>query len=319
MRLLAAALASLVAVTAAAQDASYLVRSPQAPVSTSRNGYQQTVTRRPDGAFLVHVATDLGPIGARGGYRGVPASNPVVPEGFHLPRELRPALRPGLSAWEAATEVLRYAARRLRAVPDDPHPQDAVSVLQRGSGRCSGIANATVALLLAAGFEARTVSGVLVGLTGPIPHRWLECRLPGAGWVPTDPTLGLWVVTPRHVTFAAPLESVPHVEVLEVPADGLAALPERDGLPIRPDRGAELVCRVVGAQNGAMVELEGPGGDVRRLWVAPTARVRGLAPGRWRLALLRGGRVVDHAVVELSNGGSHSLVLRMPAAGAGDP
>ncbi len=312
MRLLAAAASILVATTALAQDATYLVRSLQPPVPVSCNGYQQTVTQRPDGAFLVHVAVELDPIGSVGSYRSLPPIREVIPASFRLPRALLPALRHEASAWDVATDVLRYAARHLEVIPEDERPQDAGSVLARGGGRCSGVANATVALLLASRFEAHTVSGVLVGPARTVAHRWLECRLPGAGWVPTDPTLGLWVVTPRHLTFAAPLEATPAVEVRAAPADVVAPLRVADGLPVRPNRGAELVCRVVGAPSGAMVELEGPGGQVRRIWAAPEGRVRGLLPGRWRVAVLSGGRVVSRATVSLESGGAHSLALRVP-------
>ena len=171
---------------------------------------------------------------------------PNVPAGFELPRRLLIELRPDLDAWQAATLVLEWAANNVSVDINDAGAQDAVSVLNRGRGRCSGLANANVALLLAAGFEARTVSGLLVGDERPIPHRWIECRLPGAGWVASDPTLGLWTVTPRHVVFADTVDDLPEVRVVTASKDGLERLPRHGGRLLRPNQGADLVCRPFG-------------------------------------------------------------------------
>ena len=167
-----------------------------------------------------------------------------MPSGFELPQRLRIGLRPEMDVWEAATSVLEWVSDHLVLVDNDRNPQDAASVIHRRGGRCSGLANATAALLMAAGFEARTVSGLLISGREAIPHRWVECRLPGAGWVPTDPTLGWWTITPRHVAFNDAVDRVPEITTL-VPARGeLRKLP-RDGTTlVRPNDGAELVCRL---------------------------------------------------------------------------
>jgi hypothetical protein len=230
-----ATLCLLAAPPVAGEEASYLVTGGDVPVAAASNGYAQDVHTTADGAAEVRVATSLSPIGAGGTYADIAAGErPAVPAGFALPRRLLTELRPDLGAWQAATLILEWAANNVSVDVDDGGAQDAASVLERGRGRCSGLANATVALLQAAGFEARTVSGLLVGDDRPIPHRWIECRLPGAGWVASDPTLGLWTVTPRHLIFADTVFDLPEVQVLEASNDGLRRLPKQRP-PIAPE------------------------------------------------------------------------------------
>ena len=163
----------------------------------------------------------------------------------------------------------------------------------------------------AAGFEARTVSGQLVSDAEAIPHRWIECRLPAAGWVPSDPTLGLWTVTPRHLVFANTVTTSPRVQALESGADGLKRLPRRSGRLLRPNRGADLVCRSqsqLTAQSPLAV-LRGSGGDVRRARLDPEARFSGLLPGRWVLEVEAGGEIIERRTLVLRSGGFHSFTV----------
>jgi hypothetical protein len=239
---------------------------------------------------------------------------PAVPEGFELPQSLRVALQPEMTAWEAATTVLKWVSAHLALVENDRHPQDAGSVLDRRGGRCSGLANATAALLMAAGFEARTVSGLLVEDSRSIPHRWVECRLPGAGWVPTDPTLGLWAISARHVAFGDTVQTVPDIET-EWPAAGdLDRLPRSGTTVIRPNDGAELVCRLSDLADGrtAVVSLV-RGSDRRRAILGPEARFESLLPGRWLLVIELGGRVVERRELTLKAGVVNSYVVRLPS------
>ena len=197
----------------------------------------------------------------------------------------------------------------------DPAPQDATSVLERRRGRCSGLANVTAALLLVSGFEARTVSGLLMDGDRGTAHRWVECRLPGAGWVPTDPTLGLWTITPRHVAFADAVSSPPSVAVLDAQPTDLGELPRLEGRPYRPNLGSELRCRVVGGHGGAraVAVLSGPFGEVRRSVLAPEGRFSGLLPGRWRLVVERDGSVIERRELSLEAGTVHSFAVRVAA------
>jgi hypothetical protein len=295
-----------------AEEADYLLIAGDLPDSSSSNGYVQDVRKAAAGGVAVHVATSLAPIGANETYGDIAAGlGPVVPPGFELPRRLQAKLRPDLESWEAATLVLEWAADHVAVDTADVGPQDAASVLERRRGRCSGLANATVALLRAAGFEARTVSGLLVGDHGAIPHRWLECRLPGAGWVATDPTLGLWTVTPRHLTYQATVVNLPEIRVVAAGTDGLERLPRHDGRVIRPNRGADLVCRLPTQwwEDAPLVVLRGGGGEVRRTRLDPEARFSDLLPGRWVLEVEVGGLVVERREFILRSGDVHSYTV----------
>jgi len=304
----------LLTAPAAAQETTYLVRGAMLPVNRAANGWVQAVIPSAPGEVRVQVTVDMGPIGSDGVWSGPPASSRgLVPEGFRLPRELSWSLQEGDGSWQTATTVLRWVMRRTTVDVNDREPQDALSVLRRGSGRCSGVANAAVALLRTAGFEARTVSGLLVGVEKVVPHRWLECKLPGAGWVPTDPTLGVWVVTPRHVAFARPVDPIPQISVVGNPVVASVGVLGSEGRRIRANRGAELECRAIGGADSdvVMAELHGPGGDTRRAVLSPSARFRGLAPGRWRLTVRVGARVVERRELELPAGRIVSYVVRV--------
>lgn len=299
-----------------ADEAVYLMRGPVLPHPHEVNGYSVGVRELADGSVEVHVETSLNPIGSRGSFADVGSGpRPSVPKGFGLPSSLRSDLRPELGAWEAATVVLEWVSDHLRLVDDDRRPQDAVSVLRRRGGRCSGLANATAALLLAAGFEARTVSGLLITGREAIPHRWVECRLPGVGWVPTDPTLGWWAVTPRHVAFDDSVERVPEIKILEPAAGDLHRLPRAGTTLFRPNEGAELVCRFgdLNDDRTAVAWLQ-RGTDRRQAVLGPEARFADLLPGRWLLVVELDGRVVERREFTLRAGVVHSYVVRLPLA-----
>ncbi len=311
MRWWPGAIVLLAAVVGGAQEATYVVRGDQLPTTVVANGYVQSVTPRSPHEALVRVATIRVPVGSEGPYVPVhPSNGTEVPEGFKTPRQLSSKLRPDLDAWGAATEVLKWVAINLE-LSDGAGAQDAETVLRRGHGRCSGIANATAALLLAAGFEARTVSGVLVTDDGVVPHRWVECRLPTAGWVPTDPTLGLWALTPAYLAFADTVTSVPHVEIVEAGADSLESLPRWKGRPMRPNAGSTLVCRLAAIEDPvtATATMYGAGGDVRRVTLQPEGRFEQLLPGWWRLVVEVDGTVLEERKLRLQPAQLHTFTV----------
>lgn len=308
----------LLAFPAHGEEARYLVTGG-VPVPAAANGYQQVVNEIGAGEFEVHVVTSLAPIESRGSYGDVLADGaPEVPEGFDLPKKLSGVLTPDLGSWEAATAVLEWVSTHLSVDARDDGPQDAVSVLDRGSGRCSGLANAAVALLQAAGFEARTVSGLLVGDKGEvIPHRWIECRLPAAGWVPSDPTLGLWAVTPRHLVFGDTVTGDPRVQILDRGEDGLQRLPRHRGMLLRPNLGADFVCRLSSPVTAPVpiAVLRGSGGEERRARLDPEAKFSGLLPGRWVLEVEAGGRIIERRAFVFRSGAYHSFTVTGLEAG----
>ncbi len=315
MRSFLVVLLTLIAALLSAEEASYLVAGEYLPIRRAANGYVQEVRPAGKRAVTVHVETSQAPIGSTETYARVLAGGrPEVPMGFELPQKLLRELSPGLGAWDAATMVLAWVASRVEIDTEDVGPQDAVSVLERRRARCSGLANASVALLRAAGFEARTVSGLLIGDDEAIPHRWLECRLPDVGWVASDPTLGLWTVTPRHLVFADTVTVMPEVKVLSAAGDGLDRLPHRGGRLLRPNVGADLVCRLPSDWDLAepMAMLRGGGGEVRRSKLDPEARFSSLLPGRWLLVVEAGGSIVERREFVLRSGDVHSYVVQQP-------
>lgn len=303
----------LAATSAFGEEAVYRVIGGRAPTESSANGFVQQVRELAAGEYEVHVTTSLTPIGASGSYARVLAgAPPEVPDGFEMPASLSRRLRPDLDAWLAATEIVEWTSAHVDIDPADFAPQDAISVLRRGRGRCSGLANAVVALLRTAGFEARTVSGLLIADDGVIPHRWFECLLPAAGWVPGDPTLGLWTVTPRHLVYADAVNPIPRVVVVRRGEDGLDRLPSRGGRVMRPNDGAGLVCRLPapGREPAPIAMLRGAGGDVRRARLDPVARFSGLLPGLWVLEVLTDGAVVERRELMLRSGDEYGFTVR---------
>jgi hypothetical protein len=295
------------------QQASYVMAGSQLPVAKNSNGHVQVVTPLSDGGVHVQVTTTYGAVGAVGPYQqDRSAGSLAVPAQFDLPTVLRRDLLKPQTAWSAATLALRWAATKIRHDEDDMLPQDAESVIRRRQGRCSGIANTAAALLMAAGFEARTVSGLLVTDSGPIPHRWVECNLPGAGWVPSDPTLGLWVLTPRHVAFSNAVEEIPSIRVIDHGETLLGELPRREGLLSRPNLGSELVCRLVepvGRIGTVVARLNGPAGEMLSGELDPVFRFTGLLPGRWSLEVELDGRILERHRLKMKRGETHSLVV----------
>jgi hypothetical protein len=315
VRILVFVFVLLAALLVGAEEATYLFSDGDIPVPTAANGYVQEVRELADGTHEAHVSALLAPIGATGTYAQVVAEGvPVVPAGFALPPRLKAALRPELEAWEAATMVLEWAADNLVLDVSDNGPQDAFSVLERGRGRCSGLANSTAALLLTAGFEARTVSGLLVGEDEAVPHRWLECRLPGAGWVPTDPTLGIWIITSRHVVFSDTVVQLPVVQKIRGEGAGLDGMPRLGSRLLRPNQGADLVCRISGGHVDPplVAILRNSSGDIRRALLDPEAHFSGLLPGKWTLEVEAAGSVVERRALILRSGTAHSYVVQHP-------
>jgi len=308
--------ALLISGFAHADEAVYLMRDGMLPVPRAANGYVVEVVRGADSSARVRVESSVNPIAAAGTYAEVLVGlRPAVPDGFRLPAELRTDLRPEMTAWEAATSVLEWVTDNLELIGDDRRPQDAISVLGRGGGRCSGLANATAALLMGAGFEARTVSGLLVEGRRAIPHRWVECRLPGAGWVPTDPTLGWWIVTSGHIAFPDTVERAPRVEVVVPPQGQLTGLPRVGTTMVRPNEGAELVCRLAGSLGAGQTIISLQRGSERRQAVlGEEVRFADLLPGRWVLIAEIAGRVVERRELVLKEGVVHSYVVHLPFA-----
>lgn len=110
---------------------------------------------------------------------------------------MRPDTRALLTSIAAAIQSsFRYEPR------DEPGTQTPDETLRRGAGSCRDFALLMMEVARRLGMAARFVSGYLydpsvdnaadAGVIGAgATHAWLHIYLPGAGWVPFDPTNAL--------------------------------------------------------------------------------------------------------------------------------
>ena len=184
------------------------------------------------------------------------------------------------------------------------HPRDVREVLRTRLAQCSDAAALFVTLCRAAGIPARYVAGIYLteGSTSlDEMHAWAEFWLPGAGWVPADPTqarfddslrlsrfastvpeyIRLWEGTPRAAGVAvdppASSGTTPrlslHFEVQPVPPEsGGRPLVERFPVPPLPatlpsPRAHDRASRV-----GGGAAPDGPGTQVRGRHAGGTRR-----------------------------------------------
>src|SRR3954454_5569816 len=105
---------------------------------------------------------------------------------------------------------------------DEMGTQDPVSTLTSGTGTCRDYALLMMEAARSLGLAARFVSGYLYDdskirggpdtlIGGGVTHAWAEIYLPGAGWVPFDPTNG--IISDRNLIRVAvtrdPSQAVP--------------------------------------------------------------------------------------------------------------
>ena len=99
-------------------------------------------------------------------------------------------------------EAFQYVPGSTSAVSPIEH------ILESGKGVCQDYAHVMISIARSWGVPSRYVSGYLYvedDAGRPIPaaagHAWVECRLPGLGWVGFDPTNN-WIVGSQHVRVA---------------------------------------------------------------------------------------------------------------------
>ena len=99
-------------------------------------------------------------------------------------------------------EAFQYVPGSTSAVSPIEH------ILESGRGVCQDYAHVMISIARSWGVPSRYVSGYLYvedDAGQPIPaaagHAWVECRLPGLGWVGFDPTNN-WIVGQQHVRVA---------------------------------------------------------------------------------------------------------------------
>ena len=254
----------------------------------------------------------------------------------HFEPSRRPATGPierlarGLTAsagtyYEAVSHILGWVARNLEYDLDRGQPQTAEAVLERRSGYCTGVARLTVALLEAAGIEAREVAGYVVGSEPGRPsgyHRWVEARLPDRGWVFSDPLATHHYVPAIYLRLAAEeLETDRGTEGLLLERrDAIAAV---DLYPLAPpgvtarrsstrQLAAALRVRLEDQSTGTAV-LEGRAARWTHALIDGKTTFVGLDPGSYQLRLLLPGRGIFESPVELPNRVRKAVLVTAPA------
>jgi hypothetical protein len=316
----AAALAAVVLISAGAGADEAHIRIPAAFAARVQTGEQSglIITLESDHRGpLVTVSQVVRPLGTVAAY---PLAAPemcgdpdalVVDEAFNLPRDVAVAAAAADSALSVLVGVVSHVSRRIVLDEGDQLPQDGVSVLRRGRGRCSGRANVTVGLLRAVGIPARVVHGVLFEGRQPRWHRWGEAWLGSLGWMPFDPGVGAGVVSVRYLPCRAVVPGLqPQGLALErVDEECFRMLPRRAGLRVPLEHGVNLRCRAPRGAGEIIAVLYGPDG---MRWVRRgTSEVdfSGLLPARYWLSWRTAEHVVPRVPLDLRKAGNVALDL----------
>ncbi len=263
----------------------------------SNLGYQLRVE---DGE--VFVRTDTQPLRSVSRYvapelRGADQREPIARLATSLTRGAH-------TEFDAASRVLGWVSREIRYTYDRTASQDATAVLARRSGYCTGVARLTVALLHAAGLEAREVAGWIAG-TGSaatdaaVYHRWVEIHYADRGWVFSDPLATHNWVPANYVRLASErvdasgleggllLERLDTIAPVDVYADAGAKVRARRNEARQ--RAGSLRVEVAGGDAGTLT-LQGDG----RRWTSAlqlgAAVFVGLSPGEYLLQVVLPGR-----------------------------
>ena len=106
----------------------------------------------------------------------------------------RHGIGPGGDPLESLTRLSDTLHDCLQYIPGSTTAESPVEhILETGRGVCQDYSHLMIAIARSWGIPARYVSGYLhPAAGGPAPgnatHAWVECRLPGLGWVGFDPT-----------------------------------------------------------------------------------------------------------------------------------
>ncbi len=204
--------------------------------------------------------------------------------------------------YEAASRLLGWVARHVEYDLDRSQPQDALAVLRRRSGYCTGVARLSVALFAAAGIEAREVAGYVVGEGY---HRWVEVRLADRGWVMSDPLRSHHYVPATYVRLAGEelatdrgiegllVERQDRIVVVDLYPGAVAGVKARRNTERRL---AGAVRLEVKSHAAGMAILECPRVRYSHALADGATTFVGLEPGTYELRLLLPGKVVERTV-----------------------
>ncbi len=218
--------------------------------------------------------------------RGDHATDLEAPGTPLIAREVAGIRTSAVTTLAALRDVVELVSRLVVLDDADRGPQDAVSVLRRGRGRCSGRANLAVGMLRVLGIPARPVHGVVVSERGAAYHRWGEAWLGPLGWLAFDPGGSAGLVDVRHIPLGAPTgaECLVGVSVVAVDERGFLALPVERGVRWLPSGGATLRCIVPKGDEGGVALLVAPDGS---RWIrrgGSEVVFERMLPGRYRLS-----------------------------------
>lgn len=260
------------------------------------------------------VQTTLEPLVSTAAYQA-----PKAAPGDGVERLARALVVGSTRHYEAVSRILDWVARHVEYRLDRTAEQSAEAVLARRDGYCTGIARLTVALLEAAGIEAREVAGYVVNdgamaraSSGPGArtggyHRWVEIRIPDRGWIFSDPLATHHYVPATYVRLAADdldlgsglegllLERQNDVVPIDLHPWAPAGVTARRNTARR--RAATLQVELGPANARGVATLEGWKTRHRRILDGGRIVFVGLDPGDYRLRLeLSGGRSVIRSV-----------------------
>jgi hypothetical protein len=262
-----------------------------------RSGLSVAVEARPNGAIVwlsqavqAFPGTPAYPLA--GPERcGDPTALEVSPS-FTVPPEFADVKTEGDSALEVVIRVVEFVSQRITLDENDGGPQDGVSVLGHGRGRCSGRANLAVGLLRAAGIPARVVRGLVVGKNGARWHRWGEAWLGPLGWIAFDPGAAVGLVSVRYIPLHGSGEgsTLSGVRLERINEHGYVGLRVRRGLRVLPVGGVTVRCLAPPSDPAITALLVGPDGSRWARQGRGEVVFVGMLPGRYRIVWRGAGR-----------------------------
>ena len=267
----------------------------------ANHGYRLIRPDGVDGDLMVEV--DLGPVESRA---ACPPPGGAEPKGA-AERRAREVAAEAATCYEVVSAVLGWIVHGGEGATDGPATaprQGDVAAPSAGPGDGLDVALRAVAMLAAAGVEARVVHGLVVGDGAPGsprgPHHWIEARYPDRGWVFSDPLHHHHYVPARYVRLAAPdtggaagaaaslvarRDRRSPVDVYRAGAPGLTAR-RNDTAQVA----AALRVVVSGATEGVAVLTDGGGRRRRQALLGGEGVFVGLDGGRYTLQVLLPGR-----------------------------
>lgn len=258
----------------------------------------------------VRIEVDTSPLASSSRY-SLPASPIEALSSDPVARLARNLATGADTHYEAISRILGWVARNIEYNLDRNQGQDAVAVLERRAGYCTGIARLTVSLLNSVGIEAREVAGYVVGDNHDGPkgyHRWIEALVPDRGWVFSDPLTTHHYVPANYLRLASEelvpgegmegllIERRDEVATVDLYPQAIPGVRARRNSPRQ--LAATLRIRIEDHSRGLAI-LTGRSSRRTHSLVDGSTTFVGLEPGSYRLRLMVPGVGEMERVVEL--------------------